>query len=279
MRKWCISVLSVWFAISAVLGQKVKAGQECFPVKNDELLVYDVAKILTNQERSQLELKLDDFARTTSNQIAVIIVPDLCGMEKAQFAIELGEQWGLGQKKEDNGIVILVKPKTTSEKGKVFIAVGRGLEGAIPDAKAFLIVDNEILPRFREGRMYEGLDVATNVIMQLAKGEYNIATYENDKKKGSGGGSWLFLLVFLVIAVIIGVRARQAKTYARLNNVSFWTAWALLNAAQRSHRGYWDNFNRGGGGFGGFTGGGGGGGGFGGFGGGSFGGGGAGGEW
>ncbi|MFM9985674.1 MAG: TPM domain-containing protein, partial [Flavobacteriales bacterium] len=201
-------------------------------------------------------------------------------MEKAQFAIELGEKWGIGQKKEDNGIVILVKPKTPTEKGKVFIAVGRGLEGAIPDAKAFLIVDNEILPRFREGKMYEGIDVATNVIMQLAKGEYTIASYENDSKKGGGKTNWLFLLVFLVIAVIVGVRAKQAKTYSRLNNVSFWTAWALLNAAQRSHRGYWDSFNRGGGGFGGFTGGGGSsGGGFGGFGGGSFGGGGAGGEW
>ncbi|MFM9984818.1 MAG: TPM domain-containing protein, partial [Flavobacteriales bacterium] len=190
MRKAILFISAVLLIANSFLGQKVKAGQECFPEKNNELLVYDVAQLLSNSERIQLENKLDEFARATSNQIAVIIVPDLCGMEKAQFAIELGEKWGIGQKKDDNGIVVLIKPKTPSEKGKVFIAVGRGLEGAIPDAKAFLIVENEMKPRFIEGKMYEGIDAATNVIMQLAKGEYNFTSYENDSKKGGGKTNW-----------------------------------------------------------------------------------------
>lgn len=275
--KLVIILLALNFPLIAIRAQKVKAGQECFPKKNEEKLVYDEAALLSRFEVNQLDQKLIEFEKATSNQIAVIIVPDLCGMEKAQFAIELGEMWGIGQKKEDNGVVMLIKPKTASEKGKVFIAVGRGLEGAIPDARAFLIVDNEVLPRFREGKMFEGIDVATNILMELAKGEYSFEQYENEKEEGAKGGGWIFLIILLAIGVILAARVKQARNYAHLNNVSFWTAWALLNAAQRRHRGYWDNFNRGGGGFTG--GGGGGGGGFGGFGGGSFGGGGAGGEW
>ena len=111
MKRIALIIAAVVLLACSFSGQKVKAGQECFPQKNNELLVYDVAQLLTNGERAQLERKLDDFARTTSNQVAVIIVPDLCGMEKAQFAIELGEEWGLGQKKEDNGIVFLLKNK------------------------------------------------------------------------------------------------------------------------------------------------------------------------
>ncbi len=280
MKQWLMAIVVVLITYP-LLAQKVKAGQECFPVKNNERLLYDEAEILSTSERQAIETKLDAFAASTSNQIAVVIVPDLCGMDKSQFAIELGEEWGLGHRAEDNGVVMLIKPKTVDSKGQIFIAIGRGLEGAIPDAKTFLIVDNEMLPRFRATDMNGGINAGLDVLMSLAKGDYNIDTYaEKHKSGGSSGAGFLVLFVLLFLGVFLLAKVSQVRRYASLNSIPFWTAWTLLNAASQTHRGFYSDFSRGSGGFGGWTGGGGSsGGGFGGFGGGSFGGGGAGGSW
>jgi uncharacterized protein len=271
------SPLVVLWLLLATITQAQLAGQECFP-KKEKKLVYDVANALNEGEESTLESMLVSFADSTSNQITVVIVPDLCGMDKAQFAIELGELWGVGQAKEDNGIVMLVKPKTTESKGEIFIAVGRGLEGAIPDITAKQIIDIECIPSFKNQGYYDGIHAGVTVLMQLARGEYDSDAYASKhstrKKKGGLGIAFLGLLI---VALVFIVKAAQTRRYAQTNQIGFWAAWALLNAASRSHRGYYNNFSSGRGGFGGF--GGGGGGGFGGFGGGGFGGGGSGGSW
>jgi uncharacterized protein len=270
-----ITLLAVWLLFTLSV-QAQLAGQECFPKKENKL-VYDEANLLNESEEFALELKLVSFADSTSNQIAVVIVPDLCGMDKAQFAIELGESWGVGQKQEDNGIIMLVKPKTSDSKGEIFIAVGRGLEGAIPDITAKEIIDNECIPSFKNNEYYEGINAGVIVLMELAQGEYDSDAYASKhvkrKKKGAAG---IVFLGLLIIAIAFSVQASKARKYAQTNQIGFWAAWALLNAASRSHRGYYNNFSSGRGGFGGYSGGGGG---FGGFGGGSFGGGGAGGSW
>lgn len=295
MRKLFIFIIAaLWSPV--FLAQK--AGQECFPQKNDRRLVYDVAKIIPDGEEGLLEAKLEQFADSTSNQIVVVIVPDLCGMEAGQFAVELGELWGVGQAKQDNGIVLLIKPKTPEAKGEYFIAIGRGLEAAIPDAQTYLIAKNEMIPQFKMGNYYEGVDRATNVMMDLAAGEYSINEYARHPGRSQikvGGvlgaivlwiiGALPFLFFGLIIFVFFFIKDRRVRNYARKNQLSYWAAWALLSAASRRHNGYWDDFRGGrggfgGGGFGGFGGGGSsGGGGFGGFGGGSFGGGGSGGSW
>jgi uncharacterized protein len=198
-------------------------------------------------------------------------------MDKAQFAIELGELWGVGQAKEDNGIVVLIKIKTPESKGEAFIAVGRGLEGAIPDAIALEIIEREMIPQFRNNNYGAGIQSGVKVLMDLARGEYNSASYSSHKSLS--GGTVLFIVfgIIGVIAIALSIRVFQVRRYARINNLAFWVAWALLNNVNRYHQGSWQDFNRGRGGFGGWSGGGGGG--FGGFGGGSFGGGGAGGSW
>jgi uncharacterized protein len=250
------------------------AGQECFPKKENKL-VYDDANLLSDGEESMLESMLVSFADSTSNQITVVLVPDLCGMDKAQFAIELGESWGVGQAKEDNGIIMLVKPKTPESKGEIFIAVGRGLEGAIPDITAKQIIDNECIPAFKNQSYYDGIYAGTRILMDLARGEYNSDEYAaKHTKRKKKGGVGIAILAMLLIAFVFLAKASQARRYAQTNQIGFWAAWALLNAASRSHRGYYNNFSSGRGGFGGYSGGG-----FGGFGGGSFGGGGAGGSW
>ena len=78
----------------------------------------------------------------------------MTGYDKADYAQRLGEKWGIGQKGLNNGVLILVKPKTSDSNGEVFIAPGYGLEGVIPDITCGEIVDYEILPAFRNGRLF-----------------------------------------------------------------------------------------------------------------------------
>ncbi|HNY02807.1 MAG TPA: TPM domain-containing protein, partial [Bacteroidales bacterium] len=156
--------------------------------------------------------------------------------------------------------------------GEASIQTGYGLEGVIPDALAKRIVEVEMIPRFREGDYYGGLDAATSAMISLAKGEYTAERYYNDHKKPSGLLGAIFLPLIIGIIFLL-MRFSNAKSMSMGKSLPFWTAFWLLGSMGRGHSGSWNNFTSGGGGFGG------GGGGFGGFGGGSFGGGGAGGSW
>ena len=239
-----------------------------FPDKPNRI-VNDYANFLTTQEQNALENKLVNFSNQTSSQIAIAIVKTLDGYDAASYAFGLGEKWGVGQKGKNNGILILVKPKYANSKGEVFIATGYGLEGAVPDAITKRIVNNEILPYFKQGMYYKGLDEATNRIIELTKGEYSADEY---RKATSNSGKSIPAGVIFIIVIIFSLlgRARRARHYAVGHNVPFWIAMGMLSSSNRSHGGSFGSFSSGSGSFGG---------GFGGFGGGSFGGGGAGGSW
>jgi len=228
-------------------------------------LVNDYVSLLSNEEKKLLEQKLVDFDDSTGSQIVVVIVDDLAGYDAGEYAYSLGEKWGVGQKGKDNGIVILIKPTGGQGERKVFIAVGYGLEGVIPDAISRRIVDNELLPAFREGKFYEGLDKAINVLISLAKQEFTA----DDYVKKSNTNTYIPLIIFGVIIIIFLISSMfRVRRYSSTNNLPFWIAMMMMS---NSGRGSYNNFGSGRGGFGG--------GGFGGFGGGSFGGGGAGGSW
>jgi uncharacterized protein len=223
-------------------------------------LVNDYANLLTKEQRNQLEAKLVAFDDSTSNQIALAIFETLDGDEPNMFAAELAEAWGVGDAKKDNGVLVMV-----AVKDKTFtIQVGYGLEGAITDLEAMRTREQEIVPRFRAGNYYEGLDAATTRLMLLAVGEYKDARPKNEKMpKG--------LIIIIIIAIIFIIMLISRKNGGN-NGGRKRDSWDAFS------RGYGPFFGapRGGGGFGGF---GGGGGGFGGFGGGGFGGGGSSGSW
>ena len=236
-------------------------------------LVNDFTNTLTAAEQSQLESKLVAFNDCTSIQIAVVIMKTLDGYPLSDYAFELAQKWGIGQKETNNGVLLLI----SMDEHKLFIATGYGMEGVMPDVECKHIVDFDITPLFRQGLYYEGIDVGTSRMMSLAKGEYT-ATGTKGKQTIKRVSPYGFILILIVIILVFVFKVRSVRSYANLNSISFWAAWMLLNAASRRQTGQWKNFHSGSGGFGGF-GGGGGGGGFGGFGGGSFGGGGAGGSW
>lgn len=232
-------------------------------------LVNDFAGVLSASETQALENKLVAFNDTTSNQIAVLIVDDLHGYDRSEFAYLVAKEWGIGQSDFNNGVLVLVKTKTEASSGQIFIATGYGLEGAIPDIAGADIIDREILPRFRENDYYGGLDAGTDVLMALAAGEYTYQDYTGRNSTPGRKGMILFILfIIFIIMVSSGSSNNKHLKKGGSSNLPFWMLMGMMGGG-RSHGGSW----------GGFSGGGGGGGGFGGFGGGGFGGGGAGGSW
>lgn len=231
-------------------------------------LVNDLSNTLLPEQISQLERKLVAFNDSTSTQILIALVSDLGGTDPADFAFKLGEKWGVGQKEKNNGIVILVKPKIGNSRGQAFIAVGYGLEGLIPDALGRRIVEREMIPSFKEGDYFQGLDKASDAVMGLASGAYTAEQYDQQND-----GVWVIPIIVIII-IIIMMRASKSSHHigGKGGNMGLWTAIWLASQAGRGSSGSWGGFSGGSGGFGG-------GGGFGGFGGGSFGGGGAGGSW
>ncbi|HLV53706.1 MAG TPA: TPM domain-containing protein [Cryomorphaceae bacterium] len=264
-------VFSTWALIAATAMQVSAQADDCYPPRPSTLVV-DAADVLSPEQESVLESKLVALDRETSNQVVVVTINELCAGDAAMTAFEIGNRWQVGQSEFDNGLVILVKPKVGNERGHAFIATGYGLEGAIPDATAKLIVDNEMIPHFRNEDYFGGIQAAVAVVSELARGEYNYKAYN---EKHAEDPPWVYFMpILFIIAIWFIVIYGRTRQYARANNLGFWAALALMSASSRSHSGSYSGFRSGGGG--GF---GGGGGGFGGFGGGSFGGGGAGGSW
>jgi uncharacterized protein len=235
-------------------------------------LVNDFANVLSRDELRNMESALNQFARETSTQIVVVTVNSLDEYEPWDYAVRLGEKWGVGQKDKDNGLVILLKPKAgVNDRGQVYIATGYGLEAVLPDAVVNgAVIDNEMIPYFKQGDYYRGLASGINVIMDITRGEYTAEQYQqnNGQEKGSIIPFIIFFTLFFIVFPIL--RGRRGRYYSPGKSLPFWLALGLLSGGGRSRGGSFGNFSSGSGSFGG---------GFGGFGGGSFGGGGAGGSW
>jgi uncharacterized protein len=222
-------------------------------------LVNDLAGLLNPSQSAALEQKLDAYNDSTSTQIAIVIINSLNGMEKAQYATELAEKWGIGNKHKDNGVLILVS-KTDRQ---IFIATGRGVEEKLPDAVCEQIMEHKIKPAFKQGDYYGGLNAAIDEMIGRLSG-----TFTGDAKDEHGAPIpfWAILVIAFVIFFILPMFFRGGGGGGTtMGSGGSFVAGALLGGLL--------------GGGGGGRGGGDSGGGFGGFGGGSFGGGGAGGSW
>jgi uncharacterized protein len=239
--------------------------------------VHDYSSWLSDTEKSNLEYKLRRYWDSTSTQIVVMIRPDLGDYDRASYAFELGNKWGIGDKKKKNGVVVLIK--TEQPDRGVFIATGYGAEGGLTDLTSGRIIRNTMTPAFRAQQYYKGIDDGTNEIIKALSGEFE-RTAESDEI-GVDTAFFFMIVVFFLIFLFIRFRMRKMRKTGH---------WYTNDGSseedaypQRRNRGGGGGWWIGGGGFGGggFGGGSSGGGGFSGgdFGGGSFGGGGAGGDW
>jgi uncharacterized protein len=238
---------------------------------NPPRLVNDLSKqdLLTPEQEQFLERKLVSYDDSTSNQIVIVTVDDLHDYAAVDYAVALGRKWGVGGKQFNNGIVILVSTGGGEGNRDAFIATGYGLEGAIPDITANIILQGEMIPLMKEGNYFQAFNQAVDALVKAAAGEYKAPEgYADRGKRGSGISLGKIILAIIIISIILSMGGGSNRGGGFMS--------------RRGYRGFGGpvifpgSFGGSGGGFGG---GGFGGGGFGGFGGGGFGGGGAGGKW
>jgi uncharacterized protein len=227
----------------------------------------DYASLVDSATAQQLNQRLEDFERQTSNQILVVIYPSLppdTAME--DFTQDAFRAWKPGQQGRNNGAILFVFVKDR----KMRIQTGYGLEGALPDAICKRIISDEIAPRFKTGDFAGGMTAAVNAMIAATRGEYKGSGQTVAEARGQarhGQENMVDLIIFLVVFGFIGLSLLRA---ARRGTV-------MSGSGSRGSGGIWW-IGGGGGGGGGGSGGGGGGGGFSG-GGGDSGGGGASGDW
>ena len=159
------------------------ADDDIFRRPAEKHLVVDSAEVFTTEQFAALTAKLDSFERASTVQIQIYTTYYLYGYDIVDFAQRLGEGWGVGQEGADNGIVIVCKPKTMFVKGEVTIQVGYGIEPFMPDAVCKQIIDYEMIPEFRKGDYYSGIDRAVDLCMQFASDENAAKVYKAKKEK------------------------------------------------------------------------------------------------
>ena len=219
----------------------------------------DSAGLTSPGQAARLDAKLQRFALETSTQILVAVMPSLPEGEVLEdFTVRTAQAWRAGEKKLDNGAVLFVFVNNR----KLRIEVGYGLEGALPDALARRIIEEEIVPAFRAGNPDLGLEAGIDAMIAATRGEYTA------KPKSPSGRGIPPIVIFIIILVVLSalssrggggqMRGPSARTYSRRGS----TPWIFTGGGGSGWGG------GGGGGGGGFSGGGG-----------SFGGGGASGSW
>lgn len=224
-------------------------------------LVHDFGGLFNPQEKNQLENRLVAYDDSTSVQIAVVTFKQLDGYPITLLANEIGERWGVGQKEKHNGIVILVSDKDR----KVELRTAYGIQAKMPPTISKLIIDREMIPSFKEGDYYGGIDNAVSAIQQQLAGQYEAMPEEEE-------ADWLFFVILggiIIMFIIIAAKGGDGKGGNRGRRGFDWGDIILTGTGAGSWGKGWGGGSWGGGSSGGF----------GGFGGGSFGGGGASGSW
>lgn len=232
----------------------------------------DYAGVVSSTTAAQLNQRLEQFERDASSQIIVAIYPKMQSESAIEdYTVRVAQSWKVGQKDKNNGAVLFV----FTQDRKMFLQVGYGLEGSLPDALCKRIIEDEIKPQFKAGNYDAGLTAGVNAILAATKGEYKgtgqtVADHQLGTMQ-NGNAPLLFALfigfIFLVIVIAIAAsKANRGGYYGRRG----WSGggWSSSWGSSSSGSSSWGGFSSGGGGGGGFSSGGG-----------SFGGGGAGGSW
>ena len=179
------------------------------PKPSQETSVYDEADVLSSSEERSLEQKLINYADTTSTQIVIATINSLQGEYIGTYAAKWAHEWGIGQAQEDNGILILL----AKEDRKIWISTGYGIESTLTDALSKQIVENVILPEFRTGSYYGGLDAGTTAIMEVMSGVYE----GTPTSRNGGGAAPRFIVLALIFIFFMIVFSQRNKRGGGLN--------------------------------------------------------------
>lgn len=261
-----LEVSKAFYFIIALLFTSIALGQFTIPKKPDfQTSVYDYAKVLSDSEAKQLESKLIQYSDSTSTQIVFISIESLNNEDIGILTPRWAHEWGIGQEKEDNGILILL----SKNDRKIWIAPGYGVEERLTAGINGEIIRNIIIPEFKAGSYYQGLDKGSDAIFQVLKGKYK------GERKSDGPGILPIILIIVFIIIFLTIASKNKGNGSNSGGLGGPDLGDIIILSRMGRGGGF-----GGGSFGGGFGGGSSGGGFGGgFGGGGFSGGGAGGSW
>ena len=238
------------------------------PKPEKQTSVYDYINLLNNSQKNQLEQKLIRYADSTSTQIVVAIIASTKGENINYLGAQWGQKWGIGQANEDNGILILL----AKDDRRIAINTGYGVEEFLTDLMSKRIIEQVIIPKFKQGDYYGGLDAGADAVFQVLTGQFT------EDRSFTSNEEFPFekllpIIIFIVIFIILASRknkgGRNNRGGRRGGGLDIWDMIILSNMGRGGYRSGSGGF--GGGGFSGGFGGG--------FGGGGFGGGGASGGW
>ena len=204
--------------ITIVLLTPVVLGAPTFPTLTGR--VVDEADIISPAAEGALEQKLSAFEAQTTSQFVVVTLKSLQGYEIADYGYQLGRAWEIGQKDKDNGVLLIVAP---SERD-VRIEVGYGLEGDLTDAVSRLIIENSILPKFRNGDMAGGVTAGVDDVVKVLSGdadEYKSRAEQLPKSyepnRPDGGSTSLVVPVLIIVILLIISSQRTRRRVSRWN--------------------------------------------------------------
>src|SRR5438552_7199903 len=186
-------------AFFALLATKSQAA-EVIPPKPDRYF-NDYAGIVSKSAVLRFNEELAQFERETSDQVVVAIFPKMQGdSDVADYTRRIAQGWGVGQKERRNGVVLFV----FVQDRKMFIQVGYGLEGALPDVTCFDITEYKIKPHFRNNDYEGGLAIGIDSILKAIRGEYKgSGKTASEQRHGSGAAGLLPFLIFVIVLIII----------------------------------------------------------------------------
>lgn len=199
MKSFTHPFIKFFVVLCAVAVSITSYGQKKVP-DHGGYWVHDEAGVLSSNDKQMLEYVLQAERDSTSNQIAVLIVPSLEGDDIDSYSNRVFNEWKLGQAKKDNGVLFLI----AIEDRKMRIEPGAGLEGVLTDAQSSRINRNQVAPYFRQGDYASGIKAAVVGIIQSIKGEYT--NDEPVKRRGKKPTSWISLLVILIFIIIASRR-------------------------------------------------------------------------
>jgi uncharacterized protein len=195
-------------AFSLVLLVAVTAyAAEVIPPKPDRYF-NDYAGVISKEAALRFNEELAQFERETSNQVVVAIFPKMqSDSDIADYTQRVAQAWGVGQKERRNGVVLFV----FIHDRKMFIQVGYGLEGALPDITAFDITEYKIKPHFRSGDYEGGIAIGIDSILKAIRGEYKGSgkTVAEERRGGGGASSLWFFIVFVIALIVISRMLRR----------------------------------------------------------------------
>lgn len=259
---------SLLFVLTAISISLTGYAQVPIPEKPKmQTSVYDGAGILNESEFKSLEQKLIHYADSTSTQIVLATINTINDDDINLYATEWAQRWGIGLKRKDNGVFILV----AFNDHKISIRSGYGTEALLTDFLSKQIIDKIITPEFKSGNYYTGLDLGTTAIIQVLNGEFKeTRDFKTDAKKRSKGFPIVPVIIFVIVLIAISRKNKGTGNGSHHRGPTLMDALILSSLGRSSGGGFGSSSGGSFGGGGGFSGG---------FGGGGFGGGGASGGW